>query len=99
MPRISGADAIVESLIANDVDTVFGLPGGQLDHLFDAVYRVDGKIKLIHTRHERIYRRSGSGLAQHHGRPVHGMGLQFPRAGHFRPGAHGGNRQWLRTPA
>ncbi len=33
MSRISGADALVESLLANGVDTIFGLPGGQLDHL------------------------------------------------------------------
>jgi len=64
MPRISGADAIVESLIANDVDTVFGLPGGQLDHLFDAVFRVDGKIKLIHTRHEQGAAYMAFGYAQ-----------------------------------
>ncbi len=64
MPRISGADAIVESLIANDVDTVFGLPGGQLDHLFDAVFRVNGKIRLIHTRHEQGAAYMAFGYAQ-----------------------------------
>lgn len=64
MPRISGADAIVESLIANDVETVFGLPGGQLDHLFDAVFRVNGKIKLIHTRHEQGAAYMAFGYAQ-----------------------------------
>jgi len=64
MPRISGADAIVESLIANGVDTVFGLPGGQLDHLFDALYRVGDKIKLIHTRHEQGAAYMAFGYAQ-----------------------------------
>jgi len=64
MPRLSGADAIVDSLIANDVETVFGLPGGQLDHLFDAVFRVDGKIKLIHTRHEQGAAYMAFGYAQ-----------------------------------
>jgi acetolactate synthase-1/2/3 large subunit len=53
MSRISGADAIVESLVANGVDTLFGLPGGQLDHLFDSVYRSDGKIKIVRPRHEQ----------------------------------------------
>ena len=64
MPRISGADAIIESLIANDVDTVFGLPGGQLDHLFDSVYRVGDKIQLIHTRHEQGAAYMAFGYAQ-----------------------------------
>jgi acetolactate synthase-1/2/3 large subunit len=64
MPGITGADAIVESLIVNEVDTVFGLPGGQLDHLFDSVYRVGGKIRLIHTRHEQGAAYMAFGYAQ-----------------------------------
>ncbi len=64
MPRISGADAIVASLIANEVDTVFGLPGGQLDHLFDAFYGVGDKIRLIHTRHEQGAAYMAFGYAQ-----------------------------------
>ncbi len=52
MPRMTGADAIVKSLKNYGVKTVFGLPGGQLDHLFDAFYR-DGDIRLIHSRHEQ----------------------------------------------
>ena len=64
MARISGADAIVQSLIANGVDTVFGLPGGQLDHLFDAVYRVGDKVRLLHSRHEQGAAYMAFGYAQ-----------------------------------
>ena len=64
MSRISGADAIVESLIANDVDTIFGLPGGQLDHLFDAVYRAGDRIRLLHSRHEQGAAYMAFGYAQ-----------------------------------
>ena len=53
MPSLTGAEAIVKSLRQNGVDTIFGLPGGQLDHLFDAIYKTEGKIKLIHSRHEQ----------------------------------------------
>jgi len=53
MPYLTGAEAIVKSLQQNGVDTIFGLPGGQLDHLFDAIYKTEGKIKLIHSRHEQ----------------------------------------------
>jgi len=53
MPSLTGAEAIVKSLQQNGVDTIFGLPGGQLDHLFDAIYKTEGKIKLIHSRHEQ----------------------------------------------
>jgi len=53
MSKSSGADAIVESFIANEVDTLFGLPGGQLDHLFDAIYQTGDKFRIFHTRHEQ----------------------------------------------
>lgn len=53
MSRISGADALVESLLAHGVDTMFGLPGGQLDQLFDSIYRSEGQLKLVRSRHEQ----------------------------------------------
>jgi len=64
MAMISGADAIVDSLIANDVDTIFGLPGGQLDHLFDSVYRAGPKLQMIHSRHEQGAAYMAFGYAQ-----------------------------------
>ncbi len=64
MAKITGADAIVESLVENDVSTVFGLPGGQLDHLFDSIYRSNNKIKLIHSRHEQGAAYMAFGYAQ-----------------------------------
>lgn len=50
---MSGAQAIVRSLQANGVDTVFALPGGQLDHLFDAIYKAGDDLRLISSRHEQ----------------------------------------------
>lgn len=69
MPGITGADAIVASLLANGCDTVFGLPGGQLDHLFDALYRTDGAIRVIHSRHEQGAAYMAYGYSQSTGRP------------------------------
>ncbi len=69
MNRITGADAIVESLIANEVDTVFGLPGGQLDHLFDSVYRAGDQLKMIHSRHEQGAAYMAFGYAQSTDKP------------------------------
>jgi acetolactate synthase-1/2/3 large subunit len=51
--KMTGAQAIIKSLRANNVDTVFALPGGQLDYLFDAMYQEGGDITLIHSRHEQ----------------------------------------------
>ena len=53
MPRMTGAAAIVQSLMAHGVHTVFGLPGVQLDPLFDAFFDAGAGMRLIHTRHEQ----------------------------------------------
>ena len=38
MTSMTGGDAIVSSLVAHGVDTVFGLPGAQTYGMFDAFY-------------------------------------------------------------
>ncbi len=53
MTRLSGAEAIIKSLRNHGVDRVFALPGGQLDHLFDAMYKAGDSLTLIHSRHEQ----------------------------------------------
>lgn len=53
MTQVSGGEAIVQSLIAHGVDTVFGLPGVQSDHLFNAFYDNRDKLRVIHSRHEQ----------------------------------------------
>ncbi len=39
MPLLSGAEVLLKSLELHGVETIFGLPGGQLDHFFDAIYQ------------------------------------------------------------
>lgn len=51
--REKGADALLQSLQANGVDTVFGLPGGQLNDFFDAMQRAGDKIQYVGSRHEQ----------------------------------------------
>ncbi len=68
MTQLSGAEAIVETLIVNGVDTVFALPGGQLDHLFDAIYQRRDRIRLIHSRHEQGVAYMAYGYARSTGR-------------------------------
>ena len=46
MARMTTARAIVRSLVANGVDTVFGLPGVQLDALFNALHDERNRIRL-----------------------------------------------------
>ena len=50
---MSGGEAVVESLLDHGVDTVFGIPGIQLDPLFDGFYAKRNRLRVIHTRHEQ----------------------------------------------
>ncbi len=47
-----GADIIIETLIEEGVEYVFGLPGGAIMEVYDALYRI-GNIKHILARHEQ----------------------------------------------
>ena len=49
----TGGEAVVDSLIANNIDTVFGLPGAQLDPIFVAMHDRQEQIRLLTTRHEQ----------------------------------------------
>lgn len=50
---MTGGQALVRSLKQYDIDTIFGLPGVQLDNTFDALYEEQDAIKVLHTRHEQ----------------------------------------------
>jgi acetolactate synthase-1/2/3 large subunit len=64
----TGAETLVNSLAAEGVDTIFGLPGLQLDYIFDALYDHQDTIRVIHTRHEQATAYMAFGYAQASGR-------------------------------
>ena len=64
MTKMTGGQAIVGTLMRHGVDTVFGLPGVQLDNTFDALYEVQDKVRVIHTRHEQGAAYMALGYAQ-----------------------------------
>ena len=49
----TGADLLIELLIEQNVDTIFGYPGGAVLPIYDAMYRSNGKFKHVLTRHEQ----------------------------------------------
>lgn len=53
MPRMTTGEIIARSLIANGVDTVFGIPGAHMYDFNDALAREAGRVRFIHTRHEQ----------------------------------------------
>ncbi|HEX2280837.1 MAG TPA: thiamine pyrophosphate-binding protein, partial [Thermomicrobiales bacterium] len=62
--ELTGGQALVASLIANDVDTIFALPGVQLDGAFDALYAEREAIRVIHPRHEQAAAYMADGYAR-----------------------------------
>jgi acetolactate synthase-1/2/3 large subunit len=64
----TGAAILVDALAAEGVDTIFGLPGLQLDFVFDALYGRQDAIRVIHTRHEQATAYMAFGYAQASGR-------------------------------
>ena len=75
MPRMTGGDAIVDSLLRHGVDTIFGLPGVQMYGLFDAFARNANRLKVINARHEQTTAYMALGYAQSSGKP---LALQSP---------------------
>jgi len=53
MPQLTGGEAVVKSLIAQGIDTLFGLPGVQNDWLYNALYDHRDQVRVLHTRHEQ----------------------------------------------
>lgn len=75
---MSGADAILAQCMRNRVDTIFGLPGGQLDHFFDSMYR-EPRVRFVGARHEQGAGYMAFGYARSTGRP--GMYTVVPGPG------------------
>ncbi|MCB1540729.1 MAG: acetolactate synthase, partial [Rhodoblastus sp.] len=65
MEQHRAADALVETLIANGLDTVYGLPGVHNDPLFDAFWQNRNRLRFLHARHEQggAYMALGAALA------------------------------------
>ncbi|MCY3604600.1 MAG: thiamine pyrophosphate-binding protein [Gammaproteobacteria bacterium] len=67
--RMTGGEALVRSVLAHGVDTVFGLPGGQTYGLFDALAQYERPVQVINSRHEQGAAYMALGYAASTGRP------------------------------
>ncbi len=68
MTTMTGAEAIIKSIRRYDVDTVFGLPGGQTYHLFDAIHNEGDSLRVVNSRHEQGVAYMAYGYARSTGR-------------------------------
>lgn len=62
--KITGADVVVNCLLEQGVDTVFGYPGGSILNVYDALYKNSDKIRHILTSHEQGAAHAADGYAR-----------------------------------
>jgi acetolactate synthase I/II/III large subunit len=78
--QITGAEALLQCLIEEGVDTIFGYPGGAIMPVYDKLMDYEDKIRHILTRHEQGAAHAAQAYAMVTGRP----GICFATSG---PGA------------
>lgn len=78
--NISGSKAVLEALIAEGVETIFGYPGGAIMPIYDALYDYHDQLKHILVRHEQGGIHAAQGFARSSGK----VGVVFATSG---PGA------------
>lgn len=66
--KIKGAEMVVEILLENGVDTVFGYPGGAAMVIYDALYKHSDQIKHVLTAHEQGASHAADGYARSTGK-------------------------------
>ncbi len=62
--KITGAEAVMKSLVAEQVDTIFGYPGGAIMPIYDALYDYGNTVKHILVRHEQGAIHAAQGYAR-----------------------------------
>ena len=77
---MTGSEAVMQSLLAEQIDIVFGYPGGGIMPIYDALFDYQNKINHILTRHEQGLIHAAQGYARVSGK----VGVCFATAG---PGA------------
>ncbi len=78
--RVTGAKAVIMSLLEEGVDTIFGYPGGAIMPIYDALYDYHEQVNHILTRHEQGAIHAAEGYAKVTGK----AGVVFATSG---PGA------------
>jgi len=78
--KVRSTQAILECLLEQEVDTVFGYPGGTILNLYDELYNYKDKIRHILTAHEQGAAHAADGYARSTGK----VGVCFATSG---PGA------------
>ncbi|MCG9680040.1 acetolactate synthase 3 large subunit [Vibrio sp. Isolate24] len=66
---LSGAEMVVQSLIEEDVEQIFGYPGGSVLDIYDALHAKTDQIKHVLVRHEQAATHMADGYTRATGKP------------------------------
>ena len=66
--QLTGADILLECLLEQGVDTIFGFPGGAVLNIYDSLYKYRDRIKHYLTSHEQGAAHAADGYARVTGR-------------------------------
>ncbi len=66
--EINGGDALIRALADENIDLIFGYPGGAALHIYDAIYK-QNKVQHILVRHEQAAVHAADGYARATGKP------------------------------
>ncbi|EJG1873121.1 acetolactate synthase 3 large subunit [Vibrio parahaemolyticus] len=66
---LSGAEMVVQSLIEENVEQIFGYPGGSVLDIYDALHAKTDQIKHVLVRHEQAATHMADGYARATGKP------------------------------
>ncbi|MFL2585869.1 MAG: biosynthetic-type acetolactate synthase large subunit [Parvicellaceae bacterium] len=80
MMKINGSEAVIKCLLEEQVDTIYGYPGGAIMPIYDALYHYQEKINHVLVRHEQGATHAAQGYARSSGK----VGVVFATSG---PGA------------
>jgi acetolactate synthase-1/2/3 large subunit len=62
--KMSGAEAVIRSLIEENVDLIYGYPGGAIMPIYDELYKFQEKINHVLTRHEQGATHAAQGFSR-----------------------------------
>ena len=76
--KLNGSQILIESLLEQGVDTIFGYPGGSVLNIYDALYDYKDRLRHVLTAHEQHAAHAADGYARATGKT--GVCLEIGRA-------------------
>jgi acetolactate synthase-1/2/3 large subunit len=78
--RISGAEAVIRCLLAEDANLIYGYPGGAIMPIYDEIFKFQDQLHHVLTRHEQGATHAAQGFARTSGKVGVAMATSGPGA-------------------